>query len=95
MNEKPTSYRSIFVERFNFLPCCVFFLCVRIFLFPKGEKEIKKKAMREKIKRIKNLAASKEKPVWGKEQHDSAHISLSTFFLNQKDQPPLYRSGQG
>lgn len=62
MTEKPASYQSIFVERFNFLPCC-FCVYVCIFLSPKGEKEIKKKAMRGRIRRAENLTANKGKGV--------------------------------
>jgi len=62
MSEKPASYQRIFVERFNFLPCC-FCVCACIFLFPKGKKEIKKKAMGEKIRGAENLTANKEKRI--------------------------------
>lgn len=46
MSEKPASYQSIFVERFNFLPCCVF-LCV-YFSFTQRREGNKEKAMGEK-----------------------------------------------
>lgn len=65
MSEKPASYQIIFVKRFNFLSCCVF-VCM-CSSFPQKKEGNKKKAMAEKIKRIKNLTDNKEKRCLGKE----------------------------
>lgn len=94
MSEKPASYQSIFVERFNFLPCCGFVCVCVCFSFPRGEKEIKKKAMGEKIRRIKNLTANKEKECLGRAALSCPHF-YEYIFLAPKGSSTSIRIWRG
>lgn len=54
MSEKPASHQSVFVERFNFLPCCVF-VCVCVFSFPQRREGNKEKSNERKNKENQEL----------------------------------------